>query len=82
VAVEDVTEGRGLIDQIDREIQELVRRRGEVSREIQALRVAKGEPRVSHQRENQIIAGYREALGRPGIAIALATLAYCRGEDA
>jgi len=80
VPVDSVGEGRALIDEIDRNIQELVRRRGEVSAAIQQLRVAAGEPRVSHSRENEIISGYRSALGRPGVAIAMATLAYCRGE--
>ncbi|HVA60992.1 MAG TPA: chorismate mutase [Mycobacteriales bacterium] len=80
IDVPSVEAGRALIDEVDRDIQRLLAHRAQISRAIQALRVAAGEPRVQHQRENEVIAGYRRALGRPGVAVALAALGYCRGD--
>jgi chorismate mutase len=78
--IDSVDAGRERIDEIDASIRELVQRRREVSQQIQQLRRAAGGPRLEHTRENQVVAGYGDALGRPGVSIALAILDYCRGE--
>jgi chorismate mutase len=71
--------GRVTIDAIDEEICGLIRRRREVSLGLQQARMAAGESRISHARENQVIASYRERLGKPGVTICLAVLELCRG---
>jgi chorismate mutase len=71
--------GRARIDALDDQIAELIRRRGEVSREIQAARIADGGRRVDLRRETEIIGRYTATLGRPGTAIAMALLELGRG---
>jgi chorismate mutase len=75
-----VTSLRDEIDQIDHELVELVRRRREVSRAIQAARMAEGGPRVVHAREAEVVERWRSSLGTPGGRIALALLELGRGE--
>lgn len=77
--VPDVPAGRAVLDEIDERIRELLLRRITVSKQVQALRRAKGEPSIQHQRENEVIAGYVDELGDPGTDIALAILELCRG---
>jgi chorismate mutase len=74
-----VLSGRERIDALDAQIAELVQRRIEVSRQIQASRIADGGRRVDLRRETEIIARYCAALGRPGTAIAMALLELGRG---
>jgi len=71
--------GRERIDALDAQIAELVKRRIDVSRQIQASRIADGGRRVDLRRETEIIARYSTALGRPGTAIAMALLELGRG---
>jgi chorismate mutase len=71
--------GRARIDAIDDQIAQLIRHRGEVSREIQAARLADGGRRVDLRRETEIIGRYTAALGRSGTAIAMALLELGRG---
>jgi chorismate mutase len=73
--------GRARIDAIDDQIVELIRRRGDVSREIQAARIADGGRRVDLRRETEVIGRYTAALGRPGTAIAMALLELGRGRS-
>ncbi|HEV3172925.1 MAG TPA: chorismate mutase, partial [Actinocrinis sp.] len=61
------------------QIAQLIRHRGEVSREIQAARLADGGRRVDLRRETEIIGRYTAALGRSGTAIAMALLELGRG---
>jgi chorismate mutase len=77
--VASVADGRALIDGLDDQVRALLLRRAAISRQVQALRQAGGGPRVQHRRENEIIAEYRAALGRPGVGVALAILGLCRG---
>lgn len=77
--VPGVLGGRARIDALDDQIADLIRRRGEVSREIQAARIADGGRRVDLRRETEIIGRYTAALGRPGTAIAMALLELGRG---
>lgn len=74
-----VTNGRARIDALDQQIADLILRRGDVSREIQAARIADGGRRVDLRRETEIITRYTAALGRPGTAIAMALLELGRG---
>ena len=74
-----VLSGRERIDALDSQIAELVLRRIGVSKQIQAARIAEGGRRVDVRRENEIIARYSGALGRPGTAIAMALLELGRG---
>ena len=46
---------------------------------IQAARIADGGRRLDLKRETEIIARYRETLGRPGVTVAMAVLELCRG---
>ncbi|KWX02599.1 chorismate mutase [Carbonactinospora thermoautotrophica] len=75
-----IAAGRAEIDEIDKQIIELVQRRVTVSRTIQEARLAAGGRRVELARENQIITRYREGLGKPGTSIALTLLELCRGQ--
>jgi chorismate mutase len=74
-----VLSGRERIDALDAQIAELVLRRIEVSRQIQASRIAEGGRRVDLRRETEIIGRYSGALGRPGTTIAMALLELGRG---
>lgn len=78
-AVTEITAGRAALDALDEEIRRLLAERVAVSRQVQALRRGAGEPGIQHARENQVIAGYVDALGGPGADIALAVLQLCRG---
>ena len=74
-----VRSGRERIDDLDARILELVAERVEAARSIQAARIADGGRRLDLKRETEIIARYREALGRPGVTVAMAVLELCRG---
>jgi len=74
-----VRSGRERIDDLDARILELVTERVETARSIQAARIADGGRRLDLKRETEIIARYREALGRPGVTVAMAVLELCRG---
>lgn len=74
-----VEAGRALIDALDDELLELLERRRRVSLQIQHLRVAAGGSRVQHRREVEIVNRYADRLARPGAALAIAVLEYCRG---
>lgn len=70
---------RTRIDELDAEILRLVRERSDVSACIGAQRRAAGGPRIVHARENEVVRRWRDALGRPGAAIAMALLELGRG---
>jgi chorismate mutase len=76
-----VLSGRERIDAIDAQITELIRHRIEVSREIQAARIAEGGRRVDLRRETEIIGRYTAALGRSGTAMAMVLLELGRGRS-
>lgn len=78
--IADIASGRAQLDAIDEQIRELVRARQQVSKQVQQLRRAAGGPRIEHSRENEILARYSAALGRPGVALAMAVLELCRGQ--
>ena len=76
---DQVDDLRTRIDELDDEILRLVRERSEVSGRIGAARRASGGPRIVHARENEVVRRWRDALGRPGAAIAMALLELGRG---
>ncbi|WP_406298223.1 chorismate mutase [Embleya sp. NBC_00888] len=71
--------GRARIDDLDRRIIALITERVDTSAEIQRVRVASGGNRVQLSREMEVIARYREGLGKPGTTVALTLLELCRG---
>jgi chorismate mutase len=70
---------RERIDALDGRILELVRERMGVSASIQEARIAAGGRRVHLSREMEILDRYRQALGKPGTALAMTLLELCRG---
>ena len=75
----EVAELRKEIDELDREILRLVKRRAEVSQRIGAARMAAGGPRIVVNREMDVLARYRE-LGQAGRMLAMALLDLGRGK--
>jgi chorismate mutase len=73
-----IAELRAEIDRLDSEILRLVKRRAEVSKIIGAARLAAGGTRIVLNRENDVLARYRE-LGREGRQLAMALLSLGRG---
>ncbi len=74
-----VDELRAGVDQVDLEIQRLVRRRRELSLRIQSLRLRDGGGRYDLTREELVVAAYASALGPRGADLAEAVLQVCRG---
>lgn len=70
---------RERIDALDGRILELVRERMAVSASIQEARIAAGGRRVHLSREMEILDRYRQALGKPGTALAMTLLELSRG---
>lgn len=70
---------RDQIDEIDHEIVDAVKRRIEVSKQIQAVRMAQGGRRREHSRELRIVQTYVDGLGKPGSELALTLLELARG---
>ncbi|MFI5754256.1 chorismate mutase [Streptomyces sp. NPDC051569] len=70
---------RERIDSLDDRIIALVQERMAVSAAIQEARVASGGRRVNLSREMEILGHYRDALGKPGTALAMTLLELCRG---
>ncbi len=75
---EEIAELRKEIDWLDAEILRLAKRRTEVSKTIGKVRIANGGPRLVLNRENDVLARYRE-LGKEGQQIAMALLSLGRG---
>ena len=74
-----VRTGRAQIDDLDTRILALITERIGTAADIQAARIAEGGRRLDLKRETEIIARYRQALGRPGVTVAMAVLELCRG---
>ncbi|MFC1404429.1 MULTISPECIES: chorismate mutase [Streptacidiphilus] len=74
-----IAEARGRIDELDERIIELIRQRTGVSAEVQTARIATGGPRLALNRELEILARYRAALGPQGTEVAMQLLELCRG---
>ncbi|MEU6216857.1 chorismate mutase [Streptomyces sp. NPDC047022] len=74
-----ITGARERIDALDDHIIGLIQERMAVSAVIQEARIASGGRRVNLSREMEILSRYRDALGRPGTALAMSLLELCRG---
>ncbi|MFJ3717018.1 chorismate mutase [Streptomyces sp. NPDC090057] len=78
-AEQTITDARTRIDALDDRIIGLIQERMAVSTVVQETRIASGGRRVNLSREMEILGRYREALGRPGTALAMTMLELCRG---
>ena len=78
-AADVITGARERIDALDDRIIGLVQERMAVSAVIQDSRIASGGRRVNLSREMDVLGHYRDALGRPGTALAMTLLELCRG---
>ncbi|MFB8775855.1 chorismate mutase [Streptomyces broussonetiae] len=78
-AADVITGARERIDALDDRIIGLIQERMAVSAVIQDARISSGGRRVNLSREMEVLAHYREALGRPGTALAMTLLELCRG---
>ena len=74
-----ITGARTRIDALDDRIIGLIQERMAVSAVIQEARISSGGRRVNLTREMEVLAHYRDALGRPGTALAMTMLELCRG---
>ncbi|MDX3586097.1 chorismate mutase [Streptomyces europaeiscabiei] len=70
---------RERIDALDDRIIGLIQERVAVSAVIQEARIESGGRRVNLSREMEILAHYRDAIGKPGTALAMTLLELCRG---
>ncbi|WP_324796346.1 chorismate mutase [Streptomyces cyaneofuscatus] len=70
---------RERIDTLDERIIGLVQERMAVSAVIQEARITSGGRRVNLSRETAVLGHYRDALGKPGTALAMTLLELCRG---
>lgn len=75
-----ITDARQRIDDLDGRIIGLVQERMAVSAVIQRERLTSGGRRVSLSREMEILAHYRDQLGKPGTALAMTLLELSRGQ--
>ncbi|MFJ2257564.1 chorismate mutase [Streptomyces sp. NPDC087844] len=78
-AADTITGARERIDTLDDRIIGLVQERMAVSAVIQEARITSGGRRVNLSREMEVLGHYREALGKPGTALAMTLLELCRG---
>lgn len=74
-----IENARERIDALDDRIIGLVQERMAVSAVIQEARITSGGRRVNLSREMEILAHYRDALGKPGTALAMTLLELSRG---
>ncbi|MEV5316337.1 chorismate mutase [Streptomyces sp. NPDC052687] len=79
-AADVITDARDRIDALDDRIIGLIQERMAVSAVIQQARIRSGGRRVNLSREMEILGHYRDALGKPGTALAMTLLELCRGK--
>ncbi|WP_434595256.1 chorismate mutase [Streptomyces sp. A5-4] len=74
-----IGDARERIDSLDDRIIGLIQERMAVSSVIQQARISSGGRRVNLSREMEVLAHFRDALGKPGTALAMTMLELCRG---
>ncbi|MFD9221279.1 chorismate mutase [Streptomyces sp. NPDC060064] len=74
-----IGDARSRIDTLDDRIIGLIQERMAVSAVIQEARISSGGRRVSLSREMEVLGHFRDALGKPGTALAMTLLELCRG---
>ncbi|MEU7640036.1 MULTISPECIES: chorismate mutase [unclassified Streptomyces] len=79
-AADTIRDARHRIDDLDGHIIGLVQERMAVSAVIQRERIASGGRRLNLSREMEVLAHYRDQLGRPGTALAMTLLELSRGQ--
>ncbi|MFB8249909.1 chorismate mutase [Streptomyces sp. NPDC001046] len=79
-AADVITGARERIDALDDRIIGLIQERVAVSSVIQQARISSGGRRVNLSREMEVLGHYRQALGKPGTALAMTLLELCRGK--
>ncbi|MFF5446031.1 chorismate mutase [Streptomyces sp. NPDC012888] len=75
-----IADSRARIDAIDDRIIGLIQERMAVSAVIQEARISSGGRRVHLSREMEVLAHWRDALGKPGTSLAMTVLELCRGQ--
>lgn len=70
---------RERIDALDDRIIGLIQERVAVSAVVQRTRISSGGRRVHLSREMEVLGRYRDALGKPGTALAMTLLELSRG---
>ncbi|GAB1337338.1 hypothetical protein ACE1SV_39280 [Streptomyces sp. E-15] len=70
---------RERIDALDDRIIGLIQERMAVSAVVQRTRISSGGRRVHLSREMEVLGHYRDALGKPGTALAMTLLELSRG---
>ncbi|MBT2524641.1 chorismate mutase [Streptomyces sp. ISL-99] len=78
-AADLIGNARERIDSLDDRIIGLIQERMAVSAVIQEARITSGGRRVNLSREMEVLGHYRDALGKPGTALAMTMLELCRG---
>ncbi len=78
-AADVITGARDRIDALDDRIIGLIQERMAVSAVVQETRITSGGRRVNLSREMEVLDHYRQALGKPGTALAMTMLELCRG---
>ncbi|GAA2940925.1 chorismate mutase [Streptomyces enissocaesilis] len=78
-AADLIGKARERIDALDDRIIGLIQERMAVSAVVQEARLTSGGRRVNLSREMEVLAHYRDALGKPGTALAMTMLELCRG---
>lgn len=73
-----IGDSRERIDALDDRIIGLIQERMAVSAVIQEARISSGGRRVNLAREMEVLGHYRDALGKPGTALAMTMLFQCR----
>ncbi len=74
-----ISDARARIDSLDDRIIGLLQERMAVSAVVQEARITSGGRRVNLSREMEILARYRDALGKPGTSLGMILLELCRG---
>ncbi|GGU91612.1 chorismate mutase [Streptomyces litmocidini] len=74
-----IGDARERIDALDDRIIGLIQERVAISTVIQEARISSGGRRVNLAREMEVLGHYRDALGKPGTALAMTMLELCRG---
>jgi chorismate mutase len=74
-----ITGARERIDALDDRIIGLIQERMAVSAVIQQARISSGGRRVNLSREMEVLGHFRDALGKPGTALAMTLLELCLG---
>ncbi len=77
-----IDEQRKIIDDLDKQIIDLLKRRGEAAATVQKVRTSAGGQQTDPGREQQVIASYTAGLGATGATVAKAIIGADGGTSA